>query len=131
MFFGSFHFLFSMFLFPTLIALIVDAYAEIKKDEKSIVNKSVILKLVEEWEEVDEEGKGYIPYESFWQFYLRFQKINREKGIRLDFASKQRVLERLNLTVYELEGHYCFRFHEVLENLMKMYLENKLQEKII
>ena len=51
-----------MFLFPTLIALIVDAYSEIKKDEKSIVNKNVILKLAEEWKEVDEEARGYIPY---------------------------------------------------------------------
>ena len=77
LFFGSFHFLFSMFLFPTLIALIVDAYSDIKKDEKSIVNKSVISRLVEEWEEVDEDGKGYIPYSSFWRFYLQFLKINR------------------------------------------------------
>ena len=53
LFFSTFHFLFGMFLFPTLIALIVDAYAEVRKDEKSIVNKSVILKLVEEWKEVD------------------------------------------------------------------------------
>ena len=52
-FFGSFHFMFSMFLFPALIALIVDAYSDIKKDEKSIVNKNLLAKLVEEWTEID------------------------------------------------------------------------------
>ena len=120
-----------MFLFPTLIALIVDAYDEVKKDEKSIVNKGMILKLVEEWKEVDEEAKGYIPYESFWQFYLQFQKIKKEKSVRLDLESKQRILERLDLTVYESEGQYWFGFHEVIGNLIKMYLESKLQETII
>ena len=49
----------------------------------------------------------------------------------MDLASKQRILERLSLTVYESEGQYWFRFHEVLENLIKMYLENKLEETII
>ena len=130
LFFGSFHFLFSMFLFPTLIALIVDAYSDIKKDENSIVNKSIISKLVEEWKEVDEEGKGYIPYSSFWQFYLGFLKIHKGKD-RLNFGSKQKVLEKLNLTVYELEGEYCFRFHEAIENLVKMYLEAQLSESIV
>ena len=33
--------------------------------------------------------------------------------------------------MYESEGQYWFRFHEVLENLIKMYLENKLEETII
>ena len=131
LFFSTFHFLFGMFLFPTLIALIVDAYSEIKKDEKSIVNRSVILKLAEEWKEVDQEGKGYIPYESFWKFYIRFLKIYKEKEKVFDFGDKERLLERLKLTVYESEGQYWFRFHEVIENLVKMYLEVKLSEAIV
>ena len=35
------------------------------------------------------------------------------------------------MTVYELEGEYCFRFHEVIENLVKMYLEDQLSETIV
>ena len=63
----------------TLIALIVNAYGDIKREEKSQITVDVLERVVNEWALYDPEGKGYILYEDFWKFSGSVFKIYSEK----------------------------------------------------
>ena len=52
----------------SLIALIVDGYAEVKKEESSEITTDMLEKVVKKWTEFDPEGEGFITYENFWKF---------------------------------------------------------------
>ena len=45
-----------------LIGIIVDAYSDEKKQENSCITRNLLNKIKKEWEEIDQEGKGYIHY---------------------------------------------------------------------
>ena len=53
LFFLSFHFLFSLFVLPVFIALIVDSYAEIRRLENSLITKKLLAKITEAWMDID------------------------------------------------------------------------------
>ena len=91
----------------TLIALIVDAYSDIKKEENSQITVDVLEKVVKEWAEYDPEAEGYISYRDFWQFSGKVFKIYSKKDRRsakrmnlFDFCSDD-FLIKLDLKVYK------------------------------
>ena len=64
---------------PILIALIVDAYGDIKKEENSTVTVDVLERVAKEWATFDPEATGYISYEDFWIFSRNVLEIYSEK----------------------------------------------------
>ena len=136
-FFLSFHYLFSLFVMPVFIALIVDSYADLRRLENSFITKKLLANITEEWTNIDEEAKGYIAYRELWRFCAAFLKIyqNREGFDRADLKElvldKSRFLERLDLNAYESEeGILCFKFHEVILSLTKICLEKAKRQRI-
>ena len=55
-------------------------------------------------------------------------KIYSEKDTkeRINLGTKKEFLQKLNIKVYENTGDYYFAFHDVIENLTRLYLEKKL-----
>ena len=116
-FFMSFHYIFSLFVVPVLVALIVDSYAGIRRLENSLITKKLLARITEEWSNIDKEAKGYIAYRELWRFCGSFLRIyqNRE-GPEADIEDllndKTKFLEKLKVTAYESEdGVLCFKFH--------------------
>ena len=67
-FFLSFHIFYSLLLMSTLMAVIVDSYSEVKKEESAFITKFVLEKVRNAWAKIDPEATGYIPYREFWMF---------------------------------------------------------------
>ena len=84
-----------------LIALIVDAYGNIKKEESSTVTVDVLERVVKEWAYFDPEATGYISSEDFWVFSQSMLKIYSEKNKyrNLIVKSKHNFLKELDLVV--------------------------------
>ena len=61
-FFLSFHIFYSLLLMSTLMAVIVDGYSEVKREENAFITKFVLEKVRYEWSKIDPEAKGFIPY---------------------------------------------------------------------
>ncbi len=74
-FFLSFLITYSFILLSTLLAVIVDAYSEVRREEESMVNKFQLEEVQKEWENYDPEATGYISYRDFWMFTAKLVKI--------------------------------------------------------
>ena len=61
-FFLSFHVFYSLLLMSAFIALIVDTYSDLKKEENSEITVDVLERVVKEWAEFDPESRGYVSY---------------------------------------------------------------------
>lgn len=63
----------------TFLALVVDAYDEVQREESAHITKCVLKKVITLWTEKDPEGTGFAPYREFWMLstnildlYLRY-----------------------------------------------------------
>lgn len=61
-FFLSFHVFYSMLLMSSVMAVIVDSYSDVKREEEAPITKLVLEKVRSAWAKIDPEATGYIPY---------------------------------------------------------------------
>ena len=127
-FFLSFQLIYTMILLSTLMAVIVDAYSEVRREEESMVNKFQLEEVQKEWENYDPEATGYISYRDFWMFtakLVKIYKVNKEELLSHD--TKQSFLKSLEIPIYEDEsGVLSFQFHEVVEALTRIVVKQKM-----
>ena len=51
-----------MLLMSTVMAVIVDSYSDVKREEEAPITKLVLEKVRSAWAKIDPEATGYIPY---------------------------------------------------------------------
>ena len=59
----------------TLMAVIVDSYSEVKREENAFITKFVLEKVRNAWSKIDPEATGYLPYREFWMFTAKLLEI--------------------------------------------------------
>ena len=61
-FFLSFHYVFSLFVVPVLVALIVDSYADLRRLEQSLITRRLLNRITIEWTNIDPSADGLVGY---------------------------------------------------------------------
>lgn len=109
LFFLSFHIFYSLLLMSTLMAVIVDSYCEVKKEESAPITKLVLERVRSAWSQIDPEATGYIPYREFWMFTAKLLEIyvgkdNKKKAqesLSELYAGREDLLKSLQIPIYE------------------------------
>ena len=100
-FFLSFHIIYSLILMSSMIAIIFDAYDEVRTEEEAMVNKFQLIQVKEQWKQYDPEASGYISYRDFWMFTARLVTIyGAENDKILNSETKQSFLQSLKIPIY-------------------------------
>ena len=101
-FFLTFHLIYAIILLPTLMAVIVEAYSQIRREEEAVVNKFQLQEIKEEWKNYDPDATGFISYRDFWMFTAKLMKIYKmDKFQLLSTETKQSFLKLLAIPIYE------------------------------
>ena len=58
----SFHIIYSLTILSMIVTLVVDAYIEIKEDEKSYITRYILIGVRNLWSTFDPDGTGFIAY---------------------------------------------------------------------
>jgi hypothetical protein len=125
LFFCSFFILMTLIMLKLFIAVILQAYNDIKLKETRLFNDETLQRFRDCWQDIDHEATGFIPKAEIETLLLEF-------GAPLEFKEPGELnlfVKSMNLTVHEGDR---YAFLEVLDKLsLKILVIEQLKQKIL
>ncbi|CAD8082647.1 unnamed protein product [Paramecium primaurelia] len=121
----SFQMIFAMIMLNLFVAIIVQGYEIIQKDEASSISTNHIQAFIEVWKFYDQTGSGLIRALDLDRFMVKLPKPLGWKGLLLTQMEKRKFINQYRLPVYIKNQTAMYFFYDVLEILSHNILTRK------